>query len=118
MRTLLTLATIAITGVAGAAYAGDQARDNTKAGRTISAEQIKAGMEQLGYDVQRMERDDSAYELYIVDRDSGGKVKAHFDIKTGELTRAKLAHVDGEADEHEDGDARKEHDERRGEDRD
>jgi Peptidase propeptide and YPEB domain len=108
MRTLLTLAAIAITGVAGAAYASDQAQDN-KAGRAISAEQMKAGMEQLGYDVQRMERDDGAYELYLVDRDSGGKVTAHFDIKTGELTRAKLAHVDREMDEHDDGDAGKEH---------
>jgi len=108
MRTLLTLATIAITGVAGAAYASDHAQDNTKAGRAISAEQMKAGMEQLGYDVQRMERDDGAYELYLVDRDSGGKVKAHFDIKTGELTRAKLARVDRKTDGHEDGDANKE----------
>ncbi|MGD9668870.1 MAG: PepSY domain-containing protein [Hyphomicrobiaceae bacterium] len=104
MRTLLTLATIAITGLAGAAYAGDQAKDNTKASRTISAEQMKAGMEQLGYDVQRMERDDGAYELYLVDRDSGGKVKAHFDITTGEMTRAKLAHVDRKTGEHEERD--------------
>jgi len=112
MRTLLTLATIAITGVAGAAYASDQSKDNA-ANRVIPAERMKAGMEQLGYHVQRMEKDDGAYEVYLVDRESGGKVKAHFDAETGELTRAKLAHVDRKTDEHDDGDAHKEHHEDR-----
>lgn len=112
MRTLLTLATFAITGLAGMAYASDQAQDK-KADRAVSVEQLKAGMDRIGYDVQRIERDDGAYEVYLVDRASSGKVKAHFDTKTGELTRAELADVDREIEERDDVGARKEHQEDR-----
>ena len=112
MRTLLTLATIAITGVTGMAYASDQAQDK-KADRAVPVEQLKAGMEQLGYDIQRIERDDSAYEVYLVDRASSGKVKAHFDTKTGELMRAELAGVDRGTEEPDELDAHKEHQEDR-----
>jgi hypothetical protein len=52
---------------------------------------MKSRIDQLGYDVLRLEHDNGAYEARIVDRTSGGIVKAHFDLVTGELLRASLA---------------------------
>lgn len=96
MRMLLALGTIAIIGVAGAAYAADRVQDNA-AERAVPVEQMKADMQRLGYDVRRVEKEDGVYEVQLLDRASGGEVKTHFDAKTGELLRAKLAHTRGKA---------------------
>ena len=100
MRTILALATLAVVGLAGAAYATDQARDNATE-RTIPADQMKATIGKLGYDVDRMKKDDGAYKARLIDRDSGGMVKAAFDDKTGALMHAKLARGEHEAEERE-----------------
>ena len=103
MRIILALAAVAAVTVAGAAYATDRATDksNKMQDRAISAEQIKAKIDSLGYDVERIEKDDGAYKARLTDRDSGGKVKARFDSKTGALTGAKLARDEHEKDERE-----------------
>jgi hypothetical protein len=100
MRTILALAAVAVVGFTGAAYATDQARDKTQ-DRVITADQMKATIDQLGYDVDRMKMDDGAYKARLIDRDSGGTVNAAFNAKTGALMRAKLARDEHEADERE-----------------
>jgi hypothetical protein len=45
----------------------------------------------LGYDVRRIETERSCFEAEIVDRGSGGGVKATFSRANGELLWAKLA---------------------------
>ena len=45
---------------------------------------------ELGYDVRRLDTDDGCFKAYIVDRESGGAVKATFSATTGELVRARL----------------------------
>lgn len=97
MRTILALAALVAVTAAGAAYATDRTADKVQ-DRVISAEQMKARIDSLGYDVDRIEKDDGAYKARLTDRDSGGKVKARFDPKTGELKRAKLAREEHEAD--------------------
>jgi len=98
MRTILALATLAVIGMAGAGYASDRAADNA-GGSVITAEQIKTKVDQLGYDVEHMKKDDDAYKARLIDRDSGGTVKARFDGKTGELMHARLARGGHDADE-------------------
>jgi opacity protein-like surface antigen len=100
MRTILALAAVAVIGVAGAAYATDQAREKTQE-RVITADQMKFKIGQLGYDVDRIKEDDAAYKARLIDRDSGGRVNATFDAKTGALMHAKLAREEHEAEERE-----------------
>ena len=100
MRTILALAAAAMIGVTGAAYATDQAPDKGQ-DRVITAGQMKAAIGELGYDVDRIEKDDGNYKARLTDRDSGGKVKATFDAKTGELMHAKLAREEHEAERRE-----------------
>jgi hypothetical protein len=102
MRTILALAAVAAVTAAGAAYATDRTADKMQ-DRAISAEQLKAKIDSMGYDVDRLKKDDGAYKARLADRDSGGKVKARFDGKTGELKRAKLAREEHEADERDEG---------------
>jgi len=52
---------------------------------------MKQKIDALGYDVRRLKADDRAFKARIVDRESGGAVKATFDIATGERMRAKPA---------------------------
>jgi hypothetical protein len=105
MRTFLTLVTVTAIGIAGAAYATDRAENNAT-DRVITANQMKAIIAKLGYDVDHLKKDDGVYRTRIIDRDSGGKVVAHFDGKTGELVRARLAHSEHEVDEHDETDER------------
>ncbi len=46
----------------------------------------------IGYDVRRLEAKQGRYEAHLVDRESGGGVKAHFDGRSGELLRAEPSH--------------------------
>ena len=97
MRKILAFAAVAIIGLAGAAYAADQAQDKTTK-PAISTEQMKAQIDKLGYDVQHLKRGDGAYKMHLIDRETGGRVEARFDGKTGELVRARLARAEHEAD--------------------
>jgi hypothetical protein len=58
--------------------------------QTISIDSMKQKIDALGYDVRRLKVDDGAFKAEIVDRQSGGLVKASFDLATGELVRARL----------------------------
>jgi hypothetical protein len=52
---------------------------------------MKQKIDALGYDVRRLRIDDGVFKTLIVDRESGGAVKATFDRANGEFVRAKLA---------------------------
>lgn len=95
MRYILALATVAVVGVAGAAFANDQMRDQAPE-QAISADQLKSKIETMGYDVDRMKTDGDVYRARLVDRDTGRTVKASFDAESGELEHAKLAQKERE----------------------
>ncbi|MEJ2378631.1 MAG: PepSY domain-containing protein, partial [Pseudolabrys sp.] len=63
MRIILALATVAAIGVAGAAYATDQNRDNAQ-GDAVTADQMKTKIDKIGYDVLHMKKDDMAYKAH------------------------------------------------------
>jgi hypothetical protein len=93
MRTKLVLAAFVVIGAAGAAYATDQARDEARKNpiaHAVPADQMKANIDRLGYDVDYMKKHDGVYNVRLTDRASGGKVSAAFDANTGELMQAKL----------------------------
>lgn len=98
MRTILALAAVTAIGVTGTAYATDQTQEKTQE-RVITADQMKAAIDRLGYDVDRMKNDNGTYKALLTDRDSGGKVKAAFDAETGVLVYARLAREEHEAEE-------------------
>jgi hypothetical protein len=52
---------------------------------------MKQKIDNLGYDVRRIETERSCFEAEILDRVSGGGVKATFSRANGELLWAKLA---------------------------
>ncbi len=92
MRVVSAFAMVALAlGMSGSALA--DGRNMTRVPRTqaISPDVIKAEMNQLGYDVLSVVTDDGYLKAAIVDRNSGGIVKADFDPVTGELLRARPA---------------------------
>jgi len=99
MRYILALATAAVVGVAGAAFAGDQVRDHAPE-QAISVDQLKSKIDALGCDVDHMKKDGDVYEVRLIDRDTGGAIKASFDAESGELEHAKLAHKVSRDDRH------------------
>jgi hypothetical protein len=86
-------AAVAIAGLTGAAVADEEARAkrNVPQAQRISVDEMKARLDKLGYDIRRLEQDHNRYEIYAIDRGSGGAIEAKFDAVTGELIRAKLA---------------------------
>ena len=91
-----TIAFFVILGtVSGAATLATAHDRDVGAGATamqvLATDSMKSRIDQLGYDVLRLERDHGAFEARIVDRESGGIVKARFDTVTGDLLRASLA---------------------------
>src|SRR5574340_551169 len=89
MRTFAALTIVAIlAGTIGVALAQDGPPQSHKA---VSIEAMKQKIDALGYDVSRLKVDDGVFKAKIVERQSGGVVKATFDLGTGELVRAKLA---------------------------
>ena len=98
MQHIFALALIVGLGATGVAVA-----DNLQSGigievkeQAISPADIKARMDELGYDVHRLRVGNRNYKAYLVDRQSGGAVKVKFDKATGNLVRAKLAHTPAE----------------------
>ena len=95
-RKMKTTAFFAILGLAAGAATMAVAQDqDLRAGATatpaITADGMKSRIDQLGYDVLWLESEHGAFEARIVDRISGGIVKARFDTVTAELLRASLA---------------------------
>jgi Peptidase propeptide and YPEB domain len=70
MQTILALAMIAVFGGIGAALANDQGRNDDRAAqaRAISADDMKAKSDNLGYDVEHMKKDDEYYHADLIDR--------------------------------------------------
>jgi hypothetical protein len=101
MRTILALAMIAVLGGFGVALANDQGRNDERAAqaRAISADDMKAKADKLGYDVEHLKKDDDHYHAHLIDRETGAGVEAAFDKKTGELVSAQLAREDRETGE-------------------
>lgn len=97
MRTIIVLAMIAGLGALTPALAGKVAQTDDQApqGRAISSDEMKSKIEFLGYDVLSLHKDEGQYETHLIDRDSGGAVKATFDAKDGELVHAQLAGKEG-----------------------
>jgi len=101
MRTILALAMIAVLGGFGVALANDQGRNDERAAqaRAISADDMKAKADKLGYDVEHLKKDDDHYHAHLIDRETGAGVEAAFDKKTGELVSVQLARDKQEAGE-------------------
>jgi hypothetical protein len=81
-----------MTAMGGAAMARD---DGEKCQLVRQMEMIPTAMKQkidnLGYDVRRIETERSCFEAEIADRGSGGGVKATFSRANGKLLWAKPA---------------------------
>jgi hypothetical protein len=87
---LATLATLAAATIPAAAGNFDRRGQGARAS-PISADEMKARIDQLGYDVRRLKSDDGYFNTIIVERNNGGAVRATFNAATGELVRASLA---------------------------
>jgi hypothetical protein len=87
-------AAAALVITAGQALAGEDkhAGESDLRRPAISIEAMKEKISALGYDVRRIKVDDGVFKVWIVERQSGGKVKAKFSAQSGELTKARLAH--------------------------
>ncbi len=92
-KTIAIAAITIVLGLTGAASAhgdgrfcrGDQGREQ------ISAEKFRQQVDGLGYAIDRQRTKHGCIEAYLVDRSSGGRVKALFSAANGELVRARLA---------------------------
>jgi len=60
-------------------------------GPAISIDAMKKMIDDLGYTVRRLKIDDGCFKAFIVERASGGAVKAKFSLTTGELIVARPA---------------------------
>jgi len=93
MRKMLILATLATLGAATAPAVAADAERGCQQGpqaNAISADALKARIAGFGYDVSSLMGDDGFYNTHIVDRGTGGVVRAIFSAATGELVRASL----------------------------
>ncbi len=57
---------------------------------SVSTQAMAEKLNDLGYDVRRLESEERHFEAHMVERKSGGAVKARFDRKDGELIHAEL----------------------------
>lgn len=94
MRNILILATLATLGAAITPAAADDVERGCRQGtqaNPISADDMKARIDKLGYDVRRFKNDDGCFKTTLIERNSGGAVRATFNAATGELVRASPA---------------------------
>jgi hypothetical protein len=115
MRYILALAMLASIGGSAIALTDDQGTSSAvnSQRRSVSATEITAKLDKLGYDVRRLKTGKNHYEAYMVERASGGAVKATFSKASGDLLGAKLAENEYKAREREEVRDRKETQERR-----
>jgi hypothetical protein len=91
MRKIPALASIAfLAGAVSPAPAHDAAHRCAQGSASITADAMRTKIDELGYQVRRLHTDDGCFKASIVDRESGGTVKATFSATTGELVRARL----------------------------
>jgi hypothetical protein len=94
MRTIATLTAAAVlAGTLGVALAqeGNPLGRHQPRPQALSTDTMRQKIDLLGYDVRSLKVDDGVFKARIVERQSGGLVKARFDLATGELVRAQLA---------------------------
>ncbi len=86
------VALMATMAIAGPAFASEKAPDCSRAhGQEIlSFETMRQKLEGLGYEVRALEIEKGCFEAHLIDRQSGGAVKALFRAGDGELVRARL----------------------------
>ena len=115
MRYILALAMLVGIGGSAIALTDDQGTSSAvnSQRRSVSATEITAKLDKLGYDVRRLKTGKNHYEAYMVERASGGAVKATFSKASGDLLGAKLAENEYKAREREEVRDRKETQERR-----
>jgi hypothetical protein len=91
-KIMIVAAAAAIASLTGAAIANEELRASRDVPQEqrISPDEMKANLDKLGYDVRRLEQDDGRFQAHLIERQSGGAVKATFKARTGELIRAKL----------------------------
>lgn len=90
MRTIRTGVAILALGVAAPAWAdGDNHCANTSGGVPVPAAAIRSNLQDLGYQVGRIETEHGCYEVRAVN-DSGYEIKATYHPATGDLVQAKL----------------------------
>lgn len=85
MKTKLILAISAVALTAAAAYAvasDDDRHDNGNRDGWLSRQQIEAQLNQMGYQVQRLEADDGCFEAYVTDP-NGVRAEVYVDPTTG-----------------------------------
>ena len=89
----LVLATMILTlGMGAAALACDDGESCHRLGQMeISIDAMKQKIDNLGYDVRHIDTERGCFEAEIIDRGTGGGVKAMFSRASGELLWAKLA---------------------------
>jgi hypothetical protein len=115
MRYILALAMLVGIGGSAIALTDDQGTSSAvdSQRRSVSATEITAKLDKLGYDVRRLKTGRDHYKAYMVERASGGAVEATFSKASGDLLGAKLAEGERQAREPEEIRDRKETQERR-----
>lgn len=90
MRKLTPIAAIILgLGLTGAALADHERNCRTVAtAERLSIDQFRQKVDALGYDLVRSDAEHNCIEAHLIDRSSGGRVKALFHATTGELVRA------------------------------
>jgi len=94
MKRMLSLVIVTmIVGMSGPVLAHSGAQECLRASNEapISAAAMKKKIDSLGYAVRRLTSGASCYQALMIDRDSGGRVRALFDMANGELVSAELA---------------------------
>ena len=83
---------IAASVVAGATLAHEESwpRQDSSQEQRISPSEMKAKLNDLGYDVRRIEAEHGKFDARLVERRSGRTIEATFSTRTGERLRAKL----------------------------
>jgi hypothetical protein len=81
---------MAIAFTSALAHEESQAKQISSQEQRISPTKMKARLNDLGYDVRRIEMEHGKFDARVVERQSGRTVKATFNAHTGELVRAKL----------------------------
>lgn len=90
MKRITLIASIALTAgtIAGAAFAAHGRTVRATPERpAISSETMRQKINALGYDVRRLRQHGSVFKTALVERQSGGVIRARFD-GAGELVRA------------------------------
>ena len=89
MKKFLILTTTSLVlAFASPAMAGDDASCGNTSGEWMSRDAVKSVMADKGYDVRRVKREDSCYEIYAIDK-TGARVEVYLNPVSGEIVRIK-----------------------------